>query len=630
MQRCSQEALEHALLQLAEHAGDNKHRSNWMSTFLAACWVKAADYPNTINGVNQAVNDLFVLLPDNREHGRINPFVGPGTASRWLKITDSGRSTVWNTGTRKGTQRVLFTEEHFKHGLREDAIDVLLEGIGDAPLPGRDALAVFLTRNYSWSTMPTREQLHEVARQKIGLSADEFARITSDWALGCPVLGEPEWSPELIERSVLRPPAPSRPAEEPAQEQEALWEPEQESASEEESAPQQESAAEPQGDEGLGWTQDVCHHSLRDVDINALTRQVLESLANEHMVLPDAERLVRRCVNALLVGNLILQGPPGTGKTTLARLLADAFEVDLVETTATSEWSPYHVVGGFRTAIDGGLTAAHGQVTRAALHCARIVQQDGWEEAEGEADDDSLSGYQAAWLFIDEFNRADIDKAIGSLFTVLSSCDARHLQATPLDLWFESAPSRRKLWIPARFRIIATMNDLDTSFINQISQGLTRRFQFVTVGVPTERASVEQAITNELLQALASAHRWLHATYGQALPLGSLNEAEQACDAELKRLQIIVDGLRQPDAGPGWPVGTAQVVDVMRLMLLQWASNPNADLATAIDDAVADRVVPQMAGVGNEWQAFAELFEVQGFTATARALRHLADPHHMP
>ncbi|MEU6481178.1 AAA family ATPase [Streptomyces sp. NPDC047017] len=619
MLRCSQKALEQALLQLAEHAGDNKHRSNWMSTFLAACWVHAADYPRTINGVNQAVDDLFVLLPDNREHGRINPFVRSSASGRWLKITDSGRSTVWNTGTRQGTQRVLFNQEHFKHGLRPDAIDVLLEGIGDdAPLPRRDALALFLTREHLWDAEPTREQLHEEASQKLGLSTHEFARITADGKLGCPVLGDPEWSPELIEHSALRPPAPSHLKEEPLQEDKTLR------PVEHEEPPEQ------QKDEGLTWTQDVCHYPLRDVDVDALTHQVLESLANAHMALPDAERLVRRSVNALLVGNLILQGPPGTGKTTLARLLADAFEVQLIETTATSEWSPYHVVGGFRPAADGGLSANHGAVTRAALQCAQVVRQDEGEKAEAEAGDESLSGYQAAWLFIDEFNRADIDKAIGSLFTVLSSCDARHLQATPVDLWFESTPDRRNLWIPARFRIIGTMNDLDTSFVNQMSQGLTRRFQFVTVGVPTERASTDQPITEELRQALASAHRWLQDTYSHDLPAGSLEEASQTCEEELKRLQSVVDGLRHPDTGPGWPVGTAQIVDVLRLMLLQRASNPDIDLAAVVDDAVADRLVPQMAGVGNEWQAFAGLFEAQGFAVAAHALRHLADPHHMP
>ncbi|WP_314174744.1 AAA family ATPase [Streptomyces winkii] len=625
MPRCSQAALEQSLRQLAEHAGDNKHRSNWMSTFLAACYVEAAGYPNTISGVNRAVEDLFVLLPDDQTHGRINPFIRPGAAGRWLKINDSGRSTVWNTGTRSGTQTVLFDQNHFKYGLRDDAIDILLEGIGDAQLPGRDALAVFLTRRLDdWAGEPTRTKLHEAASQEIGLSADEFARITSDRELGCPILGNPEWSPELIEKSTLGPPSHSRPADEPEHHQlQPPQEPEPVLETE------QQLADDVRETEGLTWTRDVCHYPLSDVNVDALTRQVLDSLEQVYMVLPDAERLVRRCVNALLVGNLVLQGPPGTGKTTLARLLAEAFEVALFQTTATSEWSPYHVVGGFRPSADGGLTAAHGTVTQAALHCAHTVRQD--VQGEGEAGEESLSGYQATWLFIDEFNRADIDKAIGPLFTILSSCDANHLRATPVDLWFESDPTRRQLWIPARFRIIAAMNDLDTSFVNQISQGLTRRFQFVTVGVPTERASADLAVTTELRHALASAHRWLHETYGhtQTLHIDSLNKASLECEDGLKKLQRTVDGLRQPDSGPGWPVGTAQVVDVLKLVLLQWASNPAGDIMTVIDEAVADRFVPQMADLGDELHTFAALFQAENLTIASQALRHLADPHHI-
>ncbi|MFJ5085640.1 AAA family ATPase [Streptomyces sp. NPDC088706] len=187
------------------------------------------------------------------------------------------------------------------------------------------------------------------------------------------------------------------------------------------------------------------------------------------------------------------------GKTTLARLLADAFEVQLIETTATSEWSPYHVVGGFPPSRRWW---AECNPWRSYPCCPTVRpsrpagRRRGIRGGSGRRVSLRVPG---CWLFIDEFNRADIDKAIGSLFTVLSSCDARHLQTTPVELWFESTPDRQNLWVPARFRIIGTMNDLDTSFVNRMSQGLTRRFQFVTVGVPTERASTDQPIT-ELLR----------------------------------------------------------------------------------------------------------------------------------
>lgn len=182
--------------------------------------------------------------------------------------------------------------------------------------------------------------------------------------------------------------------------------------------------------DSLEWTRKVCSVPLRGVDVLALTQAVLDILESKHIALPDAENLVRRCVSALLVGHLVLQGPPGTGKTTLARALASAFDVVLQESTATSEWSPYQVVGGLRPGADGGLKPAYGHVTSAALACATVVR----DEATGGADD---SVPQATWLLIDEFNRADIDKAIGALYTVLSSVSPDNLLKSPLDLWFE-------------------------------------------------------------------------------------------------------------------------------------------------------------------------------------------------
>src|SRR5262249_36396644 len=152
---------------------------------------------------------------------------------------------------------------------------------------------------------------------------------------------------------------------------------------------------------------------------------------------------------------------------------------------------------------------SYGKVSDAVLKCAIQVRADVTAEAEG--DDDAASAearrYQGTWLLIDEFNRADIDKAIGSLYTMLSSADAENLQRSPIDLWFETE-GRQQLWVPSRFRIIAAMNDLDTSFVNPISQGLTRRFQFITVGVPTAEPSAT-GISPEIQNSLNKAYEWL-------------------------------------------------------------------------------------------------------------------------
>ncbi|MFI9265768.1 AAA family ATPase [Streptomyces werraensis] len=378
--------------------------------------------------------------------------------------------------------------------------------------------------------------------------------------------------------------------------------------------------------ETLTWTRDFCSYPLADADVGRITGTVLQRLDEERIVLPDAEALVRRCVTALLVGHLVLQGPPGTGKTTLARILAGAFNVGLLESTATSEWSPFHVVGGLRPAADNSLEPSYGKVSDAALKCAVQVRADVTAEAEG---DDAEGGYsgqrkQGTWLLIDEFNRADIDKAIGSLYTVLSSVDPANLLRSPIDLWFE-AEGRQQLWVPSRFRIIAAMNDLDTSFVNPISQGLTRRFQFITVGIPI--ADNGPGTTAEIESCLATAYAWLSTTYGAVLSLPDLQATREKVSGQIATLQSLIASLRETsDSAAGWPVGTAQVVDVVRVLLLQVASGTAP--AAALDWCIADRLIPQMGQLDEaQAQRAWTLFEDRDLVHSRDALQHLIDPH---
>lgn len=375
--------------------------------------------------------------------------------------------------------------------------------------------------------------------------------------------------------------------------------------------------------DSLSWTRDFCEYPLRYADAGKITQAVLDRLEAERIVLPDAESLVRRCVTALLVGHLVLQGPPGTGKTTLARILATAFNVSLLESTATSEWSPFHVVGGLRPAQDGSLQPSYGKVADAALKCALQVRADVTAEAEGQAEPTERRR-QGTWLLIDEFNRADIDKAVGSLYTVLSSVDPTNLRRSPIDLWFESA-GRQQLWVPSRFRIIAAMNDLDTSFVNPISQGLTRRFQFITIGTPPSEGT--ETTSTEMESSFATAYSWLSSTYGSVLTLDELAVAESAVQAQMKKLQTLVYRLRETnDAAAGWPIGTAQVVDALRVLLIQVSSGTDPD--EALDWCVADRLVPQMGQLDEPQLLRAQaLFDDAGLANARNALKHLIDPH---
>ena len=292
------------------------------------------------------------------------------------------------------------------------------------------------------------------------------------------------------------------------------------------------------------------------------------------------------------------------------------------------------MVGGFIPNASGGLAPSYGKVTEAALRCAELVRASvELEDTESPlSDTDVLAAaapeYEAAWLFIDEFNRADIDKAIGSLYTLLSSCDPEHLRDSPIDLWFEERPDFRKVWVPARFRIIGAMNDLDTSFVNAISQGLTRRFQFITIGVPTITGTAEQRVTSELENAFAGAHAWLDRTYGSSIEVSSLEQARLDLNDQLERLQEVVDGLRHPDSLPGWPMGTAQVVDILRIVLLSVTADPTFDKDRALDSAIADLLVPQMSGIDDDFfRRASNDFGRLGLSESRAALTHVYGPH---
>jgi DNA polymerase III delta prime subunit len=604
MPRCSEQALETAISQLSQHAADNQRRSNWISAFLAAARAKAAGYEHNIEGINSAVEDLFVLLPDNKLAGRINPF--HTGKNRWSKVVGpngirSGQSTVWNTSTRNGVQKVLFVNDHIKSGLKGNAIDILRNAVGPAPLPAREALAVFMTRNHDWETEPSPQNLVSEASSYLGLSADEFNSVTSAKPLGCAVLGDPEWSPELLAQSPLGPdlPQPSAPAR---VEVDPL-----------DSPP-------PALADALDWTRSVSRHPLRNANVEDICSRVMSILADDEIVLPEQEALVRRCVTALLLGHLILQGPPGTGKTTLARALAEAFQAEVIEATATSEWSPFHVVGGYRPNSSGGLVPTHGKVVEAVLRCAETVRSDLSEQPGQEPD---MEQPQGTWLFIDEFNRADIDKAIGSLYTLLSSCDPAHLDKTPLDLWFEEVPERQKVWVPARFRIIGAMNDLDTSFVNAISQGLTRRFHFVTI--PASKMVIGAELSVEMTTAMKQAHRWITATYPDLSVSPFENVLADMLD-HLRRFEAVLAVLRSPEGLPGWPIGTAQIVDVLKYVIVSDQSGSGS--AGALDIAIADRLVPQMNQIDDQQESvFRSAMLGNGLNASAEALRHMLDPH---
>lgn len=360
------------------------------------------------------------------------------------------------------------------------------------------------------------------------------------------------------------------------------------------------------------WTKDFASIPLEVSDVAEIVSRVHTLVDEAKLVLPDADHLVKRAVVALMAGHLVLQGPPGTGKTTFARILAQAFNARLEITTATAEWSTYDVLGGLRPTESSALMPALGAVSSSVLQCAEQVR--------------AATEQQAVWLLIDEINRADIDKAVGPLYTVLSSTSADHLETTPLELWFEQGHGN-KIWVPARYRIVATMNDVDTSFVNTLSQGLSRRFQFVYVGVPLDTA----VIAAENQSSREQGRAWVLSQFGQLSEALESIQAERQTELESvsSRIEELIDFVRNPGLDVRWPLGTAQIADVWRslfLALLVEGLGSNQPAAILLDDAIADRVIPQAGTLDDDQLASLQSWlENKGLQTSAGAVNHLRD-----
>lgn len=173
------------------------------------------------------------------------------------------------------------------------------------------------------------------------------------------------------------------------------------------------------------------------------------------------EKVIIQIITNLCAGrHILLAGPIGTGKSALAKMIPKTFwNYDTELVTATYEWGASDVVGGYKPSLTDGknFEMKDGCVTRTVKESIELKNQRG--ETKGK------------WLIIDEFNRADIDKAMGELFSSLVDGKIRSI-------------GDKDIPIPEDYRIIGTLNTSDKHYLNKLSSALLRRFAYIEVNYP--------------------------------------------------------------------------------------------------------------------------------------------------
>jgi len=335
-----------------------------------------------------------------------------------------------------------------------------------------------------------------------------------------------------------------------------------------------------------------------DLEIPAKFRDQLWQ-AIEGLVIPFD--VLQAAAAALRVGHVVFQGPPGTGKSSLARALAKAFNVSTFAVTAHEDWTIYDVIGRLELRLTEDrkeeITPVNGALTEAVIRCGNNVVQHF----------DDPSHPQAEWLFVDELNRAHLDKAFGELFSVLGTDEL-----VPINLPHQKQ-GNRELVIPRRFRIIATLNSYDRQFVQSLSQAIRRRFTFISLDIPPRRPEGTNwhfdlksniPAIQEFSYVLKRAAFRVARRESSMTPDG-LAKLEHKLLKQLSadyvqmcsRLFDVVESVRyasEASGNPHLPIGTAQLVDTIELFLtrLRQDSSTDSDLPAVMDWAASVKLVP--------------------------------------
>jgi len=208
----------------------------------------------------------------------------------------------------------------------------------------------------------------------------------------------------------------------------------------------------------------IKNEKLKLLDSETLQKGIDEIYKNGLLI--DKEVIYQIVTNLCAGRHILLAGPIGTGKSHLAQLIPKVFWNKNTELfTATYEWGTTDVVGGLMPDKTG-----QGYIHKDGCVPKTIKENN--------------------WAIIDEFNRADIDKAMGKLFSSLVNGKISNEDGEP------------PLEIPKDYRIIATMNTADKFYLNKMSSALLRRFAYIEVNTPKDNLREYFVAINEAVKKL--------------------------------------------------------------------------------------------------------------------------------